>query len=605
VGLTFKRQRVVVAPVGYVFRLMKGAQQAGSDVEAVFPGGGTAGATLRATDWSTNPLGSVDKWPASLRAIVRLMLNTRQATCLFLGPELINLYNDGFIPLLGEKHPRAMGQRAQECWSDAWPVVGDLLAGVVTEGKAVLFAEMLIPIVRQGRLEDAWWNYSYSPAFDDSGAIAGVLVVATETTAEVVARRRESGLRKAAEAANQAKDEFLATISHELRNPLGAILGWTRMLARKRDPERLSKGLAVIERNALAQARLIEDILDVSRITSGKVVLEPRRVALGSVIQHAVESIRPAASAKGIRLVLALEEGAVDVIADENRLQQIVWNLLSNAVKFTAAGGEVRVGAERVGSRVAIRVEDTGVGISPEFLPHVFDRFRQADASTTRSHGGLGLGLAIVRHLVELHDGTVSASSAGVGRGATFEVTLPMSAVEPADGPARLDRQSKAEANTRGRALLAGVRVLVVDDEDDARELVTIVLQEAGAKVTAASSVAAALEILRSTQVAVMVSDLGMPSQDGYSFIQQLRLEGPLASRNIPALALSAYAHAEDRRRALKAGFQEYAAKPVAPDALVLMVAALAGGERRTGSKANRERLAEVATVGSERDRLR
>jgi CheY-like chemotaxis protein/nitrogen-specific signal transduction histidine kinase len=404
--------------------------------------------------------------------------------------------------------------------------------------------------------------------------VVGIIAIAHDVTEQVVARQRESELRRAAEAANKAKDEFLATVSHELRNPLGAILGWARVLLNNRDPRRLDKGLVVIERNAKAQVKLIEDILDVSRITSGKVVLDPRRIELASVIQHAVESIRPAAAAKSIRLMLALEDRSVDLIADEVRLQQVVWNLLSNAVKFTPQNGEVRVGTARVGSRLAIRVEDTGEGISSELLPHVFDRFKQGDASTTRNHGGLGLGLAIVRHLVELHGGTVGARSEGEGRGAIFEVILPISAVGPPEVSAPADRESEP-GSVSGRDSLAGIHVLVVDDEDDARDLITIVLQESGATVTAASSVAAAIEILTVSPISVIVSDLGMPLQDGYSFLRKLRSEEAESLRNIPAVALSAYAHAEDRKRAVSAGFQEYASKPIAPETLVRIVAGL------------------------------
>jgi signal transduction histidine kinase len=679
--------------------------------EVGFPEGGIAGAVFRAVDWSTNPLGPVGLWPISLKTIVRALLSTRQATCLFWGPELINLYNDGFIPLLGEKHPHAMGQRAQDCWNDAWPVVGKLLADVVGRGSAVLFQEMLIPIVRSGRLQDAWWNYSYSPVFDDGGTIAGVLVVATETTAEVAGRKqleaakleaelarqelhaifmqaplpmallkgpehrfclvnapyralvnrdvmdqtlreafnqeevgyyipildrvyqtgepvtlqeaplrlpdgagvlqdrfidvgyypyldaagtvagvhavihdvtddvlarvRESDLRKAAEAANRAKDEFLATVSHELRNPLSAILGWSRLLVDNRDPARLAKGLDVIARNAKGQARLIDDILDVSRITSGKLVLDRRRVQLTGAIENAIESIRPTASAKGIRIVQALGEAGIEVIVDEDRLSQVVWNLLSNAVKFTDAGGEVRITATQASSRVAIRVEDTGRGIAADLLPHVFDRFRQGDGSTTKSYAGLGLGLAIVRHLVELHGGSVSAQSEGADRGATFEVILPIPAVGPPERTPVPSASESPRVPEAGARPLAGVHVLVVDDEADARDLVTVVLQESGAIVRAASSADEAMQLLASSPIEVMVSDIGMPMRDGYSLMEWLRSQGPATTRDVPALALSAYARAEDRQRAASAGFQSHAAKPIDPLVLVRLVTAL------------------------------
>jgi signal transduction histidine kinase/CheY-like chemotaxis protein len=507
----------------------------------------------------------------SLQTLVRAMAATQQPTCLFWGPALINLYNDGFIPLLGEKHPTAMGQPARLCWADAWPVVGDLLNGVVTRGDAVMFHEMLIPIVRDGALSDAWWNYSYSPAFDDGGARAGVLVVATETTAAVIGRKQ-------LEAANRTKDEFLAMVSHELRNPLNAILGWSRLMLTSKDPNRLERGLSVIDRNATLQAKLIDDILDMARIMSDKVTLDLRRAPLATVIQMAVDSVRPAAAAKQITLEVNIEEAAIDFICDVDRLQQVAWNLLTNAVKFTPAGGKVRVAARQVGSRVTISVEDSGQGIPAALLPHVFERFRQGDSSSTKRHAGLGLGLAIVRHLVDMHGGVVRAHSDGEGRGATFTVELPIRAVEP--------RASTIPAAAAGgppvdHPTLAGVHVLVVDDEDDARELLSTVLQESGARVTTASSARAAMDALASDAVAVIVSDVAMPAEDGYSLMQRLRAAGPPAARDIPALALTAFAGVEDRQRAAEAGFQVHLAKPVDPAALVAAVAALARSSHR------------------------
>jgi CheY-like chemotaxis protein len=299
------------------------------------------------------------------------------------------------------------------------------------------------------------------------------------------------------------------------------------------------------------------------------------------VVQSAVDSIRPAADAKGVRLLLALDDESVDLIADEDRLHQVVWNLLSNAVKFTSGGGEVRVAAGRQGSSVVVRVEDTGRGISAQLLPFVFDRFRQGDSSTTKQHAGLGLGLAIVRSLVELHGGTASAHSEGEGRGARFEILLPLRAVEPRErsqAPAAGVEAIVAEPGLGlGLKALLGAHVLVVDDEQDARDLVATVLQEAGAHVTAASSVAEAMTILTAAaaQITVVVSDVGMPAEDGYTLIQRVRAQMLPVLRDIPALALTAYARAEDRQRAIAAGFQQHAAKPVDPDALVRAVAAL------------------------------
>lgn len=549
-----------------------------SHIESVLAGGGAAGDVLRAVSWATNILGPPSEWPISLRALVRAMLNTRQPTCIFWGPDLINLYNDGFIPILGEKHPLAMGQRAEECWRDAWPTVGGLLKDVFTQGTAVLFAEMLVPIVREGRLQEAWWNYSYSPVFDDAGAVAGVLVVATETTNAVAVRKQLEAAKVEAEAASVAKDGFLATVSHELRTPLNAILGWSRILRDKPDPAKIEKGLAIIERNASAQAKLIEDILNVSQIIAGKVVLDLRRVQLSNVVQNAVDSVRPAATAKRIRIDLTIEDASLDLIADEVRLQQVVWNLLANAVKFTPRGGEIRVTGGKKGSGMRICVEDTGKGIAADFLPYVFERFRQDDAPTTRRFAGLGLGLAIVRHLVELHGGTVEARSEGAGRGAAFDVYLPIRAIEPREPPAVVEHGMAIDLAPQARLedSLRGIRVLVVDDEDDARDLVATVLKEAGATVAEASSVAGAMSVLASCASDVVVSDIGMPSEDGYSLIQRLRSEAPASTRDTPALALTAYARPEDRGRAMAAGFQEYAAKPIDPYVLVRIVATLA-----------------------------
>jgi CheY-like chemotaxis protein/two-component sensor histidine kinase len=342
------------------------------------------------------------------------------------------------------------------------------------------------------------------------------------------------------------------------------------------DPARIKKGLAVIERNATAQAQLIDDILDVSRIVAGKIRLSMRRVKLANVIGAAVETTRPTAVAKAVRIDVELDSGLGEIVADEDRLQQIVWNLLSNAVKFSLEGGVVTVRGQRDPTKVTISVRDEGKGISESFLPQVFDRFRQDDSSTTKQQAGLGLGLAIVRHLVELHGGTVTASSDGEGRGSTFEVTLPLKQVVV---EVDLPQTSSTETTEPGIQILSSVRVLVVDDQDDARELVSTVLSDVGAKVNQANSVAAAFEILSRSDVDVIVSDIGMPHEDGYQFLARLRASDS-PRRNIPAIALSAYARAEDRDRAVAVGFHEYAAKPIDPRELVKLVAILAGQRR-------------------------
>ena len=400
--------------------------------------------------------------------------------------------------------------------------------------------------------------------------------------AEALARRAAMAVDNArlygeAEQANRLKDEFLATLSHELRTPLTSILGWSRLL-RDGGLDELDEGRALeaIERNALSQKQLIDDILDVSRIITGKLHINRQSVTLVPVIEAAVDSIRPAAEAKHIEIRLDLASRAGMVSGDPDRLQQVIWNLLSNAVKFTPEHGRVEVRLERSGSSAQIEVSDTGRGISREFLPHVFDRFRQADQTTTRSHGGLGLGLSVARHLVELHGGTVKVESGGEGQGATFTVNLPL--VELAT---ERDVKMREQDAVKGTAIvcppvLDSLHALVVDDDADTRELLTTLLKRCGANVTAVASGAQALEALAKMKPDLLISDIGMPNMDGYELIRQVRTFPPESGGGIPAIALTAYAGAEDRRRALHAGFQVYLPKPVEPNELIATVARLA-----------------------------
>jgi signal transduction histidine kinase/CheY-like chemotaxis protein len=386
---------------------------------------------------------------------------------------------------------------------------------------------------------------------------------------------REREARAVAEAASRLKDEFLATISHELRTPLTSILGWSNLLrSGSLDGESTGKAFDVIERNAQNQKRLIDDLLDVSRIVGGKLLLDVREIELARIIEDAVEVVRPAADARGIRVVSSFDPEVLTVSGDAGRLRQVVWNLLSNAVKFTPEGGRVEVHLGRDGSRARVAVSDTGKGIAPDFLPHVFERFRQADAKTTRAFDGLGLGLAIVRHLVEAHGGTVRAESAGEGQGSTFSLYLPLLAVRasaPAIGDAGLRPESHASESLRG------VRVLVVDDNADARDLVEAVLSRCGAEVRSSASAAEALAALRAWRPDVLLSDIGMPGEDGYDLIRRVRALDASEGGRIPAAALTAYAREEDRMRALLAGYQVHLAKPVNPAELVAVVVGLAG----------------------------
>ena len=411
---------------------------------------------------------------------------------------------------------------------------------------------------------------------DASGKILGVVLVFHDITGRRRAERERSEIlaaerkaRREAETANRLKDEFLATVSHELRTPLNAILGWATVLRDKgSDPTKLGRGLETIERNAKAQAKLIDDVLDVSRIISGKLRLNLKRVDVAPIILAALDAVRPAAETKRIHVEVSLDSEAGVIVGDADRIQQILWNLLSNAVKFTPSDGRVEVEVERTDSGVAIKVADSGRGIPANFLPHVFERFRQEDSSTTRIYGGLGLGLAIVRHLVELHGGTVNAESPGEGKGATFTVSLPVQArVESEElGSAQSGRREPAAPRS---TTLAGLRVLVVDDEADARELVALVLEHAGAEVKVAASAEEALESIAAQQPDVLVSDLAMPRIDGYDLIQRVRGLTPERGGRIPAVALTAYARAEDARRVFLAGFQVHVPKPVEAEALI------------------------------------
>jgi PAS domain S-box-containing protein len=382
--------------------------------------------------------------------------------------------------------------------------------------------------------------------------------------------------REAAENANRVKDEFLANVSHELRTPLNAIMGWTHLLTRgKLDEETSARGLETIARNASAQNQLISDLLDVSRIISGQLRFESGVVDLIRVIDAATETVRPAADARGIVLELKLEQGAGLVSGDSMRLQQIIWNLLSNAVKFTPRGGRITVGLKREYSSVVIVVSDTGEGISAEFLPYIFDRFRQAECTSKRQHSGLGLGLAIVRHLVEAHGGTICASSKGLGKGATFTVTFPLLAVHRDGSDAERALFPAGSAISAPPEMLKGLRVLVIDDEEDARELLTIALTQSGAEVRTAATARAALDILDQWKPNILVSDIGMPGEDGYDLIRTVRALESESGGTIPALALTGYASAEDAARARVAGYGTHMAKPVAPGDLVVAVASL------------------------------
>jgi PAS domain S-box-containing protein len=427
-----------------------------------------------------------------------------------------------------------------------------------------------VRVAKDGRHVPVW--VSVSPIRDADGRIVGASTIAHDICDIVAARA-------AAEHAARMKDEFLATLSHELRTPLNAIVGYaTLMRMGSLQEHELAQGVEVIERNARVQAQLIDDLLDMNRITSGKTRLDIRRVQVMDVIDAALSTVRPSAQAKGITLKQSCSSISEPIAADPARLQQIIWNLLSNAVKFTPEGGTVEISVARTSAGVDITVCDTGQGVEPEFLPFVFDRFRQADATTTRRHGGLGLGLAIVRQLVELHGGTVRAESAGRGRGATFVVSLPV-AVGVSEEPSGSDEREREKQAKNVN--LSGVRVLAVDDEPDAAALIKRVLEKNCAEVDKASSAEEAMELLAGEKFHVLISDIGMPVEDGYELISRVRSLNGNPNQRIPAIALTAFARAEDKERATLAGFQQHVSKPLDVGELVAVVAGMVRGVAR------------------------
>jgi PAS domain S-box-containing protein len=439
-----------------------------------------------------------------------------------------------------------------------------------------------------------WANVTITAIRDDFGRLVGFAKLTRDLSerqraeaAELASQQRdeildaERSARMSAQRATRIKDEFLATLSHELRTPLSAILGWTQLLLRPEtcmDPKGLQRAIEVIDRNARAQVQLINDLLDLSRIMAGKIRLDLQQISMMDIVQTAVDSAMPAADAKGIRLKAILDPTPSTISADGGRMQQVVWNLLTNAIKFTPKGGQVQVLLQRVNSHLELSVSDTGIGIPASFLPQVFDRFSQRDSSTTRSHGGLGLGLAICRQLVELHGGSISVTSQGEGQGSTFFVHLPVSIVQLDEEDAQRIHPTVQGTAVESIALpkLGGVHAFVIDDEPDARDLIQRMLEDQGAQVTSFAAAEDALAALKGSRPTVIISDVGMPKMDGYQFMRSLRADEARNDR-IPALALTAFARSEDRKRSLLAGYQAHLAKPFDMAELILVVADLVG----------------------------
>jgi PAS domain S-box-containing protein len=492
----------------------------------------------------------------------------------WVGPDGIVLWaNRAELELLGYSRAEYVGRHVSEFHADA-AAAADMLARLVGGEELRGYEARLV--ARDGSIKHVLIN---SSVYREDGRFVHTRCFTRDITdwKQAQAERdalllRERAAREDAEKANRLKDEFLAMVSHELRTPLNAILGWTHVMrsAAAPQPDQTRRALEVIERNARIQTQIVADVLDISRITSGKLLLNPEQLDARPLVSAALEAIRPAAEARKIALRVSLPPDPRYLWADAARMQQVVGNLLSNAVKFTAPGGRVDVALESRGPDLAIVVRDTGKGIAAEFLPHVFERFRQADSSITRNHGGLGLGLAIVKHLVELHRGRVEASSSGEGRGATFRVVLPLMVVA-AEAP---------QAEGRPAPRLDGVRALVVDDHEDGLELVAMILTQQGAEVIKASDAAVALTLLRDQRPNVLVSDLEMPGESGYDLVEKVRALPAGQGGLTPAIALTAFARPDDRVRALMAGFQAHLGKPMRPHDLAAVVAELVGQTR-------------------------
>jgi PAS domain S-box-containing protein len=492
---------------------------------------------------------------------------------------VITSWNPAATRMFGYSEFEAIGKSVRILIPDELQGEEDVVLGKIRAGERVDHYET----VRQ-RKDGSRLNISLtvSPIRDGNGTIVGASKIARDITDRTRLAEENARLYDIARDANRMKDDFLAVLSHELRTPLNAIVGYSRLLrGGVLSAEKAARGLETLERNATWLSQIIEDVLDVSRIVSGKIRLDVQPVELPVIIDNAVATVHPAADSKNLRLQTVIDPRVAPVSGDPDRLQQVVWNLLSNAVKFTPRGGRIQVRLERVNSHVEITVSDTGAGISEEFLPYVFERFRQAEAGTTRKTGGLGLGLAIVRHIVEMHGGTVQATSAGPDKGATFRVKLPVMIVHPhPTEPPRHHPASERLAPLTELGDLTGLRVVAVDDDQDALTLLRVVLESAGADVTTVGSPFDAVATIERTKPHVVVLDIGMPDMDGFEVIARIRASADPLVRSVPAAALTAFARSEDRTKALRSGFEMHLAKPVDPGELVASVATLARRSR-------------------------
>lgn len=513
---------------------------------------------------------SLDRERANLREIFQLapsfMARVRGATHIFeeANPSYMRLVGDG-RQLLGLPVREALPEVEDQGFVD-------LLDGVYATGTPYSGTEVRVILRRGDVLEERFVDFVYQPTRDPQNQIDGVFAHGTDVTAQVRARQQIEQQAVQLRQANHAKDEFLATLSHELRTPMTAVLGWARLLGMGLSASEAAGAIDAIEQAACAQAQLIEDVLDVSRITTGKFTFERRPVDLTSIAHAAITALHPTAAARKIEILTSFPPALPPIAGDEGRLQQVIWNLVSNALKFTPKGGSATVRITHLGSTVNLTVQDTGEGISADFLPFIFDPFRQADASSTRSHGGIGLGLSIVRSIVELHGGRVTAASKGQDRGSTFTVELPVLESEPAFGESRDWRSAPlSSARETELPLLSDIVVLIVDDQAYTRDVAAAILRRTRATVHTATSVEEGLEMLRTIEPDVVLCDIAMPEKDGYEFVRSVRAQDPPV-RDTPIVALTAYSRPHDRLQALDAGFNDYLKKPVEPLDLAEMV---------------------------------
>ena len=545
---------------------------------SIFEGGGVARETMRSVDWAKTPVGAPETWPPSLRTTLGIILNSRHPMFLWWGPDLIQFYNDAYVPSFGQgKHPAAMGQRGADCWQEIWPIIYPQIDDVMARGKASWNESQLVPIFRNGRLEDVYWTYGYSPVLDDAGGIGGVLVVCTETTAGVLAvqtlertNEERARLLVAAQAASRAKDEFLAMLGHELRNPLTPILTAIELMKGKSGTI-AQREREIIERQTRHLVHLVDDLLDVARVAEGKIELRKRRVSLAHVVALAIETVTPLFENKGHELRIDVPAEGLELDVDPVRLAQVVSNVLTNAARYTNAGGTVTITAQQLQGHAVLRIQDTGIGIAPEQIPFLFERFFQGAArGLDRTGGGLGLGLALVKSLVELHGGSVKVESAGLGKGATFELRVPLATGDaPRDTPV-----TEAQRITPDMTL---ERVLLVDDNEDITELYSDYLQLEGFEVRTAHDGPNALRIAADFKPTVAVVDLGLPVMDGYELAAQLRQRDPSTPRLI---AMSGYGQRDDIARTQRAGFEAHLVKPVDIEAVLAAIANKASAVR-------------------------